>query len=194
MPETLTPPVSPTFISYARLRENLRKHPLLATEIPVEDRVSLPLPTRRFTPYGGDAGGAAYAFYAAPAFTLAGRPKTEGAPDFWGAFAARGGGLLVFARCAILPFASAEQSAPWNNVAAPLALNDGQTPESAEDALNRLMQNMETLAPAFFRGEVGDEAARGAALLDFRAAIPVAVHDRYRALAPDFFAWLEAAA
>jgi hypothetical protein len=189
MPETLIPGSAAAFISYARLREKIRTHPLIMAEIPFENHLSLPLPTRRFSAYGA-AYAAAYVVYSAPAVTLAGQPKREGAPDRWAAFSAHGGGLLLYALCDLLPFANAEQSAPWRETVE-IAAEPGETYASFDAALARIVAAVETLAPAFFRGEAGDPAARKAFLRDFAYFTPAPLQERHRAAAPDFFVWLE---
>ena len=188
MPETLIPGNSAAFISYARLREKIRTHPLVMAEVPFENHLSLPLPTRRFSTYG-EAYAAAYVFYTAPAVTLAGQPQREGTPDRWGAFNAKGGGLLLYALCDLLPFAGAEQSAGWLETVE-IAAEPGKTYESFDAALSRIVAGMEMLAPAFFRGESGDPAAKKAFEQDFAYFIPAPLQDRHRAIAPDFFSWL----
>ena len=188
MPETLIPGSAAAFISYARLREKIRTHPLTMAEIPFENHLSLPLPTRRFSTYG-DAYTAAYVFYTAPAVTRAGQPQREGTPDRWGAFSANGGGLLLYALCALLPFAGPEQSAAWRKTIE-IGAEPGKTYASFDAALSRLVDSMETLAPAFFRDESGDATAKKAFLQDFAYFVPAPLQDRHRAVAPDFFSWL----
>ncbi len=189
MPETLIPGRAAAFVGYARLREKIRTHPLIMAEVPFENHLSLPLPTRRFRTYG-DAYAAAYVFYTAPAVTLAGQPQREGTPDRWGAFSANGGGLLLYALCALLPFASPEQSANWLQTVE-IAAEPGKTYASFDAALGRLVAGMETLAPAFFRGESGDPSAKKAFGQGFAYFIPAPLQERHQAIAPDFFSWLE---
>jgi hypothetical protein len=142
----------------------------------------------RFSVYG-PAYAAAYVFYSAPAVTVAGQPKREGSPDRWGAFSARGGGLLLYALFDLLPFVNADQSAAWQE-AVEITADSGQSYSSFDEALSRIVLNMELLAPTFFRGEAGDPMVKQAFLEDFAYFTPAPLRERHRAVAPDFFAWL----
>jgi hypothetical protein len=51
---------------------------------------------------------------------------------------------------------------------------------------------MEGLAAAFFEGRAGDPAVRAELAAVLGELVPAPLVPRYRALTPDFWAWLEA--
>jgi hypothetical protein len=166
------------FMSYSDVQKWFQQHPLRQTEIPIEHAVSLPLPTLRW-------GEPAFAFFAAPAERLAGGPSRQGAPDRWWAFRAKGGQVLVYALTHVVAFGPGD----WQP----------ETVLPAADnvvALRRMVldieQMMDVLVPEFFAGNPGDSEVRQALAGVFSRFVSSPLMDRYHALAPDFFTWLEA--
>jgi hypothetical protein len=169
----------PSWLTYRQAREQQRSHPLRLAEVPVEHAVSLPLPTLRW-------GTPAYAQFAAPALRSPEGPQQEGPPDRWWALDARSGRLLVYALVSAVPFAA---GAPLEAVTLPPA---GCTLDELRRRHAQLEGVLGGLSPEFFAGRQGDPAARRQAADLLAAVIPAALLGRYRAFAPDFFAWLEA--
>lgn len=165
-------------VSYRVIRQSFTAHHLRVHEVPVEHAVSLPVPTRRWTLSG-------YAAFAGPARRVPGESLQLGLPDRWWLIDARSGDLLAYNRTECLPFA-AGLGTGWVTLPTPhrsiAALQEDQ----------RVLDNlMEAAAPDFFAGGTGapDTRADLAAALAACAGAPVLPW--YRALAPDFFRWLE---
>lgn len=167
------------WISLTQARERMRTHPLRLAEVPVEHSVSLPMPTRKW-------GGPAYAFFAAAAVRRPDRPVEQGVPDRWWVVDALGGRIVVYALTSAVPFA---ESKNWTAITLPpieqsvAELRQGQA--EVEEVLNGLV-------PLFFAGDTAPKGERAGALARLFALLPAPLHPQYRALAPDFFAWLEA--
>jgi hypothetical protein len=148
------------------------------SEIPVEHAVSLPIPTNRW-------GGPGYAFFASPALRRPGQPVRQDAPDRWWVVSARGGGGIVYALWKAVPFAEGDG---WGGVTLPAVAS---TIAELKQALARIGGLMDTLAPAFFAGEAGDAGARESLSRELASFIPGLLMPQYRALASDFFEWIE---
>jgi hypothetical protein len=148
-------------------------------EIPVTHAVSLPLPTLRAHAPG-------YVSFAAPAHRAPGQPQLQDAPDRWWIYSATSGQLIAYNLCVANPFAEG------------LIFNQQQLPKPAMslEALKELQASvtslMELLAGQFFAEQSGDTALRKRLLELLTALIPGALQPVYRAVAPDFFSWLEA--
>ena len=166
-------------LSFSEARERQRSHPLRTYEIPVEHAVSLPLPTRRW-------GTPAYASFASPALRRPGQPVEQGAPDRWWAVGAHGGRLIIYALWKAAQYADGVN---WTTVALPQVT---ATIAELKEALSRIEELMDALVQAFFAGEGGDVQGRKALSDALEAYLPEPIKLQYRALAPDFFAWLEA--
>jgi hypothetical protein len=166
-------------LSYGEVRSRQRTHALRQTEVPVEHAVSLPLPTRRWA-------GPGFAFFAAPALRAPDRPPVHGAPDRWWVVDARGGGLLVYALFAAVPFAS---SVAWGESELP---PEARSLGELRQSLQQIEMQMDAVATDFFAGRPGDPAARRALAEALKVYLPALLQPQYRALAPDFFSWLEA--
>lgn len=165
-------------LGYSAVRDRQRTHPLRMSEIPVEHAVSLPVPTKRW-------GGPAYAFFASPSLRRPGQPVQQGAPDRWWVVSAFGGGVVIYALWKAVPFA---ESIGWESTTLPAV---GATIAELKQALSHIEGLMNALAPAFFAGEGGDAGARKSLSRALASFIPEPLKPQYRALAPDFFAWLE---
>jgi hypothetical protein len=165
-------------LTFTEVRDRMRNHPLRVSEVPVEHAVSLPLPTKRWME-------PCYAFFASPALRRPGQPVEQGAPDRWWAMSAHGGRIIIYALAKALPLAD---EANWETVTLPLM---SLTIEELKQVLKHIEELLNELAPSFFAGEAGNTQTRkalAAALLDH---LPQPLVPQYRALAPDFFAWLE---
>lgn len=149
------------------------------SEMPVDHGVSLGLPTCRWSNPG-------YAFFASPALRRPGSPVEQQPPDRWWVLEARTGRLLIYALTAAFSFAS---GAAWGPVILPT------TSRSVQDAMAeqaRIAEFFDRLTPVFFRGESGDPAWRQGLSTTLSQLIPEPLKPQYEALAPDFFAWLNA--
>jgi hypothetical protein len=166
-------------LRYAEVRRRQRTHPLRQTEVPVEHAVSLPLPTRRWI-------GPGFAFFAAPASRAPDQPTVQGAPDRWWVVDAQGGALIVYALYAAIPFAP---GVSWAECALPSVTH---SLDDQRKALQNIEARMDAVAPDFFAGRSSDLTLRRALADALRAHLPTPLQPQYRALAPDFFAWLEA--
>jgi hypothetical protein len=166
-------------LSYTDVLHRQRNDALRQAEVPLEFAVSLPMPTRRWA-------GAGYAFFASPAVRRPGQPMEQGAPDRWWVVDARTGRTITYSLSKALPFAD---GATWEWVTLPPVK---RTIDEMRQALKQIEELMNVLAPAFFRGEAGDAGARKELLTALNGQVPEPIQPEYRALAPDFFAWLEA--
>jgi hypothetical protein len=172
-------PAAVTLLRYGQARAELAGHPLSVAEIPVGHEISLPVPTLRF----GEPG---YAWFAAPARRRPGQPLVLGAPDRWWALGAARRGLLAYGRTSAVPF-SPEPLAPARAELPPIA----RDLEAIGEDLRLLESLGDRAVPAFFAGEPGDPALRGDLLGVLTAHVTPPLTGWYRALAPDFFSWLD---
>ena len=167
----------PTILPYPEAADLLRGLPFRAAEVPVEHAVSLPLPT-------GRAGAPGYAQFAAPAVRRPGAPTVQSAPDRWWVLGAESRSVLVYARVSAVPF-----GAP--------AFDRQEVPSPAPDlaAAQRAQAEFTAAVAAvtgpFFAAAPAPAAARAAVPATLARAVPAALVPVYRALAPDFFTWLE---
>jgi hypothetical protein len=166
------------WLSLTEIRERLKTHSLLRAEVPIEHYISIPLPTKRWA-------GPAYACFASPASRRPGQPVVQGAPDRWWVMSAHGGSLIIYALWDVFPYA---EVAGWTTVTLPPVTRSIAEQQQDMASIELLMN---TLAPAFFGGESSDTRTRKALLEALAAHLPEPLLPQYRALAPDFFAWLE---
>lgn len=170
---------SQPFITYSDALARQRGGFLRDSEIPVEHTISLPLPTRR----GGEP---AFAAFAASMSGALRPPFQQSAPDRWWLTSAYSGRLRVYALCQVVPLASESALA-----GATLPAETRTLAQVRADA-DALEQAMNALVPAFFAEEPGDPEARHALSAALAAHLPEPILPHYLALAPDFFAWLDA--
>ncbi|MET7403864.1 hypothetical protein ABZS66_61390 [Dactylosporangium sp. NPDC005572] len=168
-----TPPPQP----YSQARRRLQTHPVFAGEIPTEHSRSLPLPTRRF-------GRPAYAGFAGPAQRRPGQPLRLATPDRWWAVGAADQALLVYAQAPAVPF-------PGELADGPVEVSNGRSIAAAREDLAVLDELLDAAAPRFFAGEAADPPTRSALREQLAAVAGAGTLPWYRALVPDFFAWLE---
>lgn len=166
------------FFSYIQIRKNAMVQQLRLSQMSEAIAMSLPLPTLRL-------GRPSFVQFAAPAIRRPGKPTHRGIPDRWWAIDAVQGTLLVYTLDALFPFAP---QAHWEEYdLAPSGLTIAQS----EEHLKMWEIEIDELAPAFFQDEL-IEANKRRQLLD-RAGVMFQppILEQYRALAPDFFEWLE---
>ncbi len=164
-------------LPYSEIRERMRAHPLRQVEIPVEHAVSLAMPTRRF-------GAPGYAYFASPTTRRVGEPVRQSPPDRWWVLSAQTGRLLIYSLVEVQPFAEPE----WAACQLPPVL---LSVAELRQALENIEQLLDQVVPGFFAGRAGDRATLRA-LSDLLAVhLPVPMLPQYKALAADFFAWLD---
>jgi hypothetical protein len=172
-------PQAQTYHAYGAIRSAVGAHPVREAEVPTEGDISLPMPTLRW-------GMPAYAVFAGPATMMPPEPVELGTPDCWWALDARRLRLLAFAQTEVVPFA--DNLTPSRvTISAP----EGSMDELYDD-LDRLGGLMDAAVPAFFAGEPGDPSQRATLLTELTTVHLFEAEPWYRALAPDWFAWLEA--
>jgi hypothetical protein len=172
-------PPEVTLLGYARARAGFATHSLRTEEIPVEHEISLPVPTLRF-------GAPGYAWFAGPAGRRPGRPLRLGPPDRWWVLGAARRGLIAYARTTAIPFSDRPLGPDW--VELPPVTRDL---EAIEEDLRLLDSLAERAVPEFFDGRQGEAVMRTDLLAVLTAHATPLLIDWYRALAPDFFSWLE---
>jgi len=166
-------------LQWSQMQELMRTHWLRRSDIPAEAAVSLPLPTLRF-------GGPGFQFHAGamlrdPAGTIRREP-----PDCHWAFAAQGGRLLYYARSRAIPLEPA--GAGWTAVSMDRPSLDVRALRERFQAFGPIMDQA---CERFFDGAPADFAADLLAELELLAGPPVMPF--YRAMAPDFWQWLDGA-
>jgi hypothetical protein len=139
-----------------------------------------------------------YALFASPASTppaKPGQPGTAdqsvelGAPDRWWVIDAHGSHLILYALWNVMPFA---EGVAWSPVTlAPTSLGDKALQE-ARVRQQRLEHLLNELAPEFFMERPGESIERRALAEALAAYLPRQLMPQYRALVPDFFAWVDA--
>lgn len=187
----MIPPTAPAQ-PYSTVRRRLQSHPVLATEIPTEHSRSLPLPT--LSPAVAGAGavrtgppgrtGPAYAGFAGPALRRPGQPLRLSTPDRWWVVSATDQSMILYARTAAVPF-----PAPLPDGA--VEVTSSRSLAAAREDLVVLDELLDAAVPAFFAGDDVDPASRAALLEQLAVVAGAGTVAWYRALVPDFFAWLE---
>jgi hypothetical protein len=169
---------TPVLLSYTEIVGLLPRHSLRLKEVPTEHLVSLALPTMRF-------GEPAYVWFAAPARRRPGEPMRLSPPDRWWALTAHGATLLLYARTVIVPM-GLEQEAP---ASAEWRTPPGEDVTARAVRLRALEAVMATVSQDFFAGRPATAGAALAAELE-AATGGAELAPFYRAMAPDFWAWL----
>lgn len=163
-------------LTWSGCRALLKDHWLCRSEIPLGHIVSLPLPTMRL-------GAPGFAFHAVAPVREPSQPWRLSPPDRHGVVAASGAALLLYARTSALPLAA--QGTVWSTVS-PLASKE--SPQVLNARLLSLEPIMDQAAEAFFNGASAHLGPMLASELE--AVVGSAVFPFYRAMAPDFIAWL----
>jgi hypothetical protein len=166
------------WMSFEEMHERMKTHHAIRSTVPTEHTISFPLPTRRW-------GEPAYACFACPALRRAGQPLRQGVPDRWWAIHARNGQLVVYALWQALPYASNVQWAPVTLQSEQRSIAEQEQTRASIGLL------MDALVPSFFVGEAAELQTRHALKEMLLAYLPEPLLPWYRALVPDFFAWLE---
>lgn len=141
------------------------------------------LPTRRW-------GEAVYAMFSCPALILPDVDEPPGPPDRWAAFETRRGSLRCFSFTDITSFADEPVKATQPR---PAPSGQRQSIEEAETNLAEIDRLLALLAPAFLSGteHSGTEADKTALLTELETWSYGDMLGWERALAPDFFRWLQ---
>ncbi len=146
--------------------------------IPLGYSISLPLPTLR-------AGMAGYAFFASPALRQPGVLLQQAAPSRWWIVNAHTGILVLYAPCSVFPFA---ENVNWGETTLP---STGKSRSERAEMKSSISSLMDTIAPVFFAGDTIGASSRKALLDALITYLPEPLLPQYRALAPDFFSWLQ---
>ena len=166
-------------LNYSEARKRYDNSIFRKTQIPVEHAVSLPMPTKRLGIPG-------YAYFASPALRLPGEPVEQDPPDRWWIMDADSGLILIFAQWKVMPFTT---DVNWTGGSLPpVSANIDELRQVITDIENK----MDVLAPAFFEDMPGNSKTRKDLAQTLTKYIPEPLLPQYCALAPDFFAWLEA--
>ena len=166
-------------LNYAEIEELYRNSVFSRTEVPIEYAVSLPLPTKKM-------GVPSYVYFASPALRSPGKPSQQAAPELWWMISAESGRMLIFAHYKVMPFAT---NVEWTTVELPRVT---ATISEMTQTLSDIKSMINELAPAFFASEPGAANTRELLAQTLNHYLPQPLIPQYRALAPDFFAWLEA--
>jgi hypothetical protein len=166
-------------LEYIEIAKRIAQHPLMAAELPTAMYVSMPLPTLRW-------GGPGYASFSAPTSRQPDQTAIQGAPDRWWLFDAGSARLKVYALTSCFPFAP---DALFSDVEIPSLKCP---PVEFRALLAETRERMAPLARCFLEKQIADSTSRSNLRDLLRQIIPVSIEDRHRALAPDFFDWLEA--
>jgi hypothetical protein len=169
--------------SYEQASTLLSSHSLRGSEIPIESYVSLPMPSLRWKQ-------PAWACFAAPSLMRPGQNRI-GLPDRWWAIDAKSGRLAAYAREDIVSAVHLDPKAVDVVDGIVEIKPTGRTIEEVQSARGRVETAIDLVSEAFFeqRPAPGSNRAQARAALD--AALPHDILVFHRALAPDFFAWLE---
>ena len=165
-------------IPYSECRRRQKVHHLKQHEIPVESRVSLPIPTLRWNR-------PSYAFFAGPGHNLREPSRGAAPPDRWWAIDAGTGRLMLYALTSTIPFPSGTQPEP---VKAP---PQARSVSDVIETVTRIERLMDCLVRDFFSGERGDPEQKSALSGELKRHLSGPLLAPYQMLAPDFFAWLE---
>lgn len=167
-----------TYISYSAFSKRERTHPLRQYEIPVTHAVSLTIPTLR-------VGLAGYAGFASPALRSPEKPLVLSPPDRWWIFSALDGKLISYALCAAFPLSADISFRSIEIVDSAVALD---TIRNRKKKIEGLLDQM---SPLFFEGQRIEQSLRIQLLQLLNEHIPADLIPQYRALARDFFTWLD---
>lgn len=163
---------------YASLRQRALDHPVRHAEAPVEHAISLPLPTLRW-------GAPGYACFAGPAVRAPRQTLQLAVPDRWWLLDPRRAGLVVYGLTAAIPFTESRWEGPVTVTPSGRSLADVQEDLKLVDDL------MDVGARAFLQSEDLEATTRQDLAAALLAYLPTSVLPWYRALVPDFFAWIE---
>ena len=166
-------------IPYDQLVKRRGTDALRQQEIPETHAISLGLPTLR-------AGRPGYAFFAAPALRVPGKPQIQDAPDRWWVVSANDAKLLLYALNDALPFSEHGESGKQELTPPDCTL------EVLKARLKHLGDLVGGVAPKFFRHEFEEKGVRTQILGLLDSSVPPELRTQYKELVPDFYMWLEA--
>jgi hypothetical protein len=172
-------PTTTRWLTYAELLRRQSVHALRESDIPPDYAFSLGLPTRRWL-------GPGFAFFASPAIRRPGEPIVQKPADRWWVLDARTGHLIVYALNGAVPF---HEGPGWEEVHLPPT---SASLEEQRASHTRVASILDRLIPFFFRGAAIPQEERQTLRQALAGVIPGPLMPQYRALVPDFFAWLEA--
>jgi len=166
----------PKWLTYQAARNLVPR--IRAAEVPVEHAISLPIPTRRWGVPG-------FAHFAAPALRDPEGPTRQSPPDRWWVIDARRSRLIVYALVSAVPFA------PGVTFEACELHSAQHTLDELRQAHADLEQALDAVLVDFFLGQPGTAVARRLAAERLAKVVAEPLLPIYRALAPDFYAWLD---
>lgn len=168
-----------TPVGFGPMRKAFVEHPVRHHEVPTEHAVSLPVPTLRWSV-------PAFAGFAAPAVRRPGEPLRMNDPDRWWALTVDGRGLVAYGLTAAVPFSTADDLPARAEVD-----RGGRSLAAHQEDVRRLDELMDAAVVPFLTGAPLGTTARVDLHEALVAVITPSVLPWYRALAPDFFGWLE---
>lgn len=168
----------PCLLNYSDFHKKLVSSPVIFNELPVGHYISLPLPTKRWKQPG-------YAFFANPAIFLPDKSRRFSIPDRWWLMNAYTGHLVFYSLYSIMPFSN---ELNWQETIVPF---EYMSIQDAKSKLATIELLMDTLVSAFFTSEVVSVNTRQSLLTTLLSYFPQPLANQYRAVAADFFDWLE---
>lgn len=163
-----------TYEQARQLRQRIR-----SAEVPIEHAVSLPIPTLRWGLPG-------FGYFASPAVRNPDGPTQLAAPDRWWGIDARRGRLVFYALTSAMPLT------PHIDPDSFASSTGGLTIDDLRQLHRELEQSIDGVLDSFFEGRCADQASRRRVVDLLQAVVGNPQMGAYRALAPDFWAWLEA--
>jgi hypothetical protein len=154
-----------------------RQNDLLKFVVPVEDAVSLPLPTLRCHAPG-------FASFASAAVRTPGQPAERDVPSRWWVLDAKNGELLLYAVTQAAPFSDGNA---WKPIAVQSRFASIAEMKKTQQEIEGLVDE---LAPLFFAHQQADAEKRTALLDALNRYVSPELMPQYQALVPDFFKWL----
>jgi hypothetical protein len=145
--------------------------------VPVENAISLPLPTLRCHAAG-------FASFASAAVRAPGKPTEQDVPSRWWVLDAKSGELLLYAETEAVPFSEGKD---WKPTVVQSRFGSIAEMQKAQREVQRLVDE---LAPLFFAQQSATAEKRTALLDALSRYISPELLPQYRALVPDFFKWL----
>jgi hypothetical protein len=154
-----------------------RQNDLLKFVVPVEDAVSLPLPTLRCHAPG-------FASFASAAVRTPGQPAEQDVPSRWWVLEAKSGKLLLYAVTQSMPFSDDKSWKPITIESRFASIAEMQKTQQQIEGL------VDELAPLFFAHQQAAAEKRAALLEALNRYVSPELMPQYQALVPDFFKWL----
>jgi len=153
------------------------------SQVAIGHHISFPVPTRRW-------GRPVWAVFCAPSSARPG-VSTVGLPDRWWALDAATGALAAYAFEDIVPVLAAAAGSVAHENGIITLKGGGRSLAEVKSALARLENALGLVSEFFFDGRSAPASSRAEALAALKDTISPELMPFYRALASDFFAWLE---